>query len=138
MTTIEAEKQRIQNVSSLLYTASQSIRILTHVEWQRDVKRQFFADKCAALPKVTYPEFDPASTLSAVRDARALIKNSDVDKWLESIAVKLEYSALMMASTGSKKFYEFSEKLYGKPTNPFVDGKSTPLDLANTFDKQKI
>lgn len=134
--TIESEKQRIQNVSSLLYTASQSIRILTHVEWQRDVKRQFFADKCKALPKVIYPQFDPANTLSAVRDARALIGNSDVDEWLESIAVKLEYSALMMASTGSKKFYEFSEKLYGKPTNPFVDGKSTPLDLANSFDKQ--
>ncbi|GAC18422.1 flavohemoglobin expression-modulating QEGLA motif protein [Paraglaciecola arctica] len=134
--TIEAEKRRIQDVSSLLYTASQSIRILTHVEWHRDVKRQFFADKCKELPKVTYPDFDPASTLSAVRDARALIGNSDVDKWLESIAVKLEYSALMMASTGSNKFYEFSEKLYGKPTNPFVDGKSTPLGLAESFDKQ--
>ena len=126
--TVEAEKQRIQDVSSLLYTASQSIRILSHVEWQRDVKRQFFADKCKELPQVTYPEFDPANTLAAVRDARALIGNSDVDQWFERIAVKLEYSALMMASTGSKKFYEFSEKLYGKPTNPFVDGQSTPLD----------
>ena len=134
--TIGSEKQRIQNISSLLYTASQSIRILTHVQWQRDVKRQFFADKCKELPKVTYPEFDPANTISAVRDARALLGSSDVDKWLERIAVKLEYSALMMASTGNKKFYEFSEKLYGKPTNPFVDGKSTPLELANSFDKQ--
>mgnify|MGYP003646828498 CR=1 FL=1 len=134
--TIESEKQRIQDVSSLLYIASQSIRILTHVEWQRDVKRQFFADKCKELPKVTYPEFNPSETLSAVCDARRLIGNSDVDKWLERIAVKLEYSALMMAATGSKKFYEFSEKLYGKPTNPFVDGKSTPLGLAESFDTQ--
>jgi uncharacterized protein (TIGR02421 family) len=134
--TIESEKQRIQDVSSLLYIASQSIRILTHVEWQRDVKRQFFADKCKELPKVTYPEFNPTETLSAVCDARRLIGNSDVDKWLERIAVKLEYSALMMAATGSKKFYEFSEKLYGKPTNPFVDGKSTPLGLAESFDTQ--
>lgn len=134
--TIEAEKQRIEDVSSLLYTASQSIRILTHVEWHRDVKRQFFADQSKELPKVTYPEFDPSATLAAVNDARALIGTSDVDQWLEKIAVKLEYSALMMASTGSKKFYEFSEKLYGKPTNRFVDGKSTPLGLAESFDKQ--
>lgn len=134
--TLEAEKQRIQDVSSLLYSASQSIRILSHVEWQRDVKRQFFADKCKALPKVTYPEFDPAPTLSAVQEARTKIGSSDVDKWFERIAVKLEYSALMMASTGTKKFYEFSEKLYGKPTNPFVDGVSTPLGLAESFDKQ--
>lgn len=134
--TLAAEKERICNVSSILYSASQSIRILSHVEWNRDVKRQFFADKSKALPKVIYPEFDPASTLTLVAEARQLIGNSDIDNWLEKISVTLEYSALMMASTGTKKFYEFSEKLYGKPTNPFVDGKSTPLDLANTFDKQ--
>lgn len=62
--------------------------------------------------------------------------NSDIDKWLQRISTKLEYGALMMASVGTKKFYKFSEKLYGKPTNPFTDGKSTPLELANTFDKQ--
>lgn len=134
--TIEAEKQRIQNVSTLLYEASQSIRILTHVEWHRDVKREFFINKCKELPKVSYPAFDPRVTLSAVKDARSLLGNSDIDKWLERIAVKLEYSALMMASTGTNKFYEFSEKLYGKPTNRFVDDKSTPLGLAESFDKQ--
>lgn len=134
--TLEAEKRRIQNLSSLLYGASQSIRILSHVEWQRDVKRQFFANQCKELPKVMYSDFDPTNTLSAVAEARALIGKSDVDKWFESIAIKLEYSALMMASTGTKKFYEYSEKLYGKPTNPFVDGKSTPLGLAKSFDKQ--
>ena len=133
---LEAEKQHICHVSSILYSASQSIRILSHIEWNRDVKRQFFTDKSKALPKVTYPEFDPANTISLVAEARKLLGNTDIDQWLERIAIKLEYSALMMASTGSNKFYEFSEKLYGKPTNPFVDGKSTPLDLANTFDKQ--
>ncbi|WP_293750530.1 flavohemoglobin expression-modulating QEGLA motif protein [uncultured Paraglaciecola sp.] len=133
---LEAEKQHICHVSAILYTASQSIRILSHIEWNRDVKRQFFAEKSKALPKVTYPEFDPANTISLVAEARKLLGNTDIDQWLERIAIKLEYSALMMASTGSNKFYEFSEKLYGKPTNPFVDGKSTPLDLANTFDKQ--
>lgn len=134
--TIEAEKQRIQNVSELLYEASQAIRILTHVEWHRDVKRKFFINKCKALPKVSYPDFDPRETLSAVKYARSLLGNSDIDQWLERIAVKLEYSALMMASTGTNKFYEFSEKLYGKPTNRFVDDKSTPLGLAESFDKQ--
>ncbi|MGS2720335.1 flavohemoglobin expression-modulating QEGLA motif protein [Paraglaciecola aestuariivivens] len=133
---VETEKQRIQTVSSLLYGASQSIRILSHVEWPREAKRQFFATQAKALPEISYPEFNPQPTLDAVRDARALLGTSDVDKWLERIAVKLEYSALMMASTGTAKFYHFSEKLYGKPTNPFVDNKSTPLELATSFDKQ--
>lgn len=136
MTALDIEKERICKVSSILYSASQPIRILSHIEWKRDIKQQFFNDKCRELPKVEYPEFDPTKTLALVGEARVLIGNSDVDDWLERIANKLEYSALMLASAGYKKFYEFSEKLYGKPTNSFTDGKSTPLDLANTFDKQ--
>jgi uncharacterized protein (TIGR02421 family) len=136
MNATEVEKERICKISSMLYSASQPIRILSHVEWNRDIKRQFFADKCKELPKVNYPAFDPSTTLMLVNEARSLMGKTDIDKWLLRTSIKLEYGALMMASVGTKKFYEFSEKLYGKPTNPFTDAKSTPLDLANTFDKQ--
>jgi uncharacterized protein (TIGR02421 family) len=132
----ELEKERFCQISSILYSASQPIRILSHLEWNRDIKRQFFADKAKELPKVNYPQFDPNKTLVLVNQARSLLRNTDIDNWLERVSIKLEYAALMMASAGTQKFYEFSETLYGKPTNPFADGKSTPLELANTFDKQ--
>lgn len=132
----ELEKERFCQISSILYSASQPIRILSHLEWNRDIKRQFFADKAKELPKVNYPQFDPSKTLVLVNQARSLLRNTDIDNWLERVSIKLEYAALMMASAGTQKFYEFSETLYGKPTNPFADGKSTPLELANTFDKQ--
>ncbi|WP_158969209.1 flavohemoglobin expression-modulating QEGLA motif protein [Paraglaciecola sp. L3A3] len=132
----QQEKDRFCQISSILYDASQPIRILTHLEWNRDIKREFFVNKGKELPRVKYPQFDSSKTLSLVNQARSLLGDTDIDKWLERTAVKLEYGALMMASAGTKKFYEFSEKLYGKPTNPFADGKSTPLELANTFDKQ--
>jgi uncharacterized protein (TIGR02421 family) len=136
MNTTTLDKNRFSKISSILYSASQPIRILTHLEWNREIKRQFFADKCQALPKASYPKFDPSKTLTLVKEARQLIKNTDIDNWLQRISVKLEYGALMMASAGTKTFYEFSEKLYGKPTNPFADGETTPLELANTFDKK--
>ena len=132
----EIEKERICNISSLLYSASQEIRVLSHLDWNMQIKKQFFSNKCRSLPVVSYPQFDPAKTLSIVSEARKLLGKSDVDSWLERISIKLEYGALMIASSGSKKFYEYSEKLYGKPTNVFVDGKSTPLELASTFDRQ--
>ncbi|PKG97716.1 flavohemoglobin expression-modulating QEGLA motif protein [Paraglaciecola sp. MB-3u-78] len=132
----ELEKERFCKISSILYSASQPIRILSHLEWNRDIKRQFFGDKAKELPKVNYLQFDPSKTLVLVNQARSLLKNTDIDNWLERVSIKLEYGALMMAAAGTQKFYEFSEKLYGKPTNPFADGKSTPLELANTFDKQ--
>lgn len=136
MNKIEVEKERICKISSILYSASQPIRILAHLDWNRNVKHQFFADKSKELPKVNYPTFDPSVTLDLLKDARALMGNSDIDRWLRRISMNLEHGAFMMAFVGTKKFYEFSEALYGKPTNPFADGKSTPLELANTFDKQ--
>lgn len=136
MNTTKVEKERISKISSILYSASQPIRILSHLEWNRNIKHQFFVDKGKELPKVTYPAFDSGNTLTLVNEARDLMRSSDIDKFLHRISIKLEYGALMMASVGTKKFYEFSEKLYGKPTNPFTDDKSTPLELANSFDKQ--
>lgn len=132
----QVEEERIIGLSSLLYNASKSIRILSHIGWKNEVKQQFFKNKCRELPQVSYPEFDPTKTLALVKEARALIGNTDIDAWFERTAIKLEYSALMMSSVGTKKFYEFSDKLYGKPTDPFLDGASTPLELAITFDKQ--
>jgi len=136
MNKTDVEKERICKISSILYSASQPIRILSHLEWNRDIKRQFFADNARELPNVNYPEFNPGKTLSLLKEARELMGNTDVDNWLKRISIKLEYGALMMSNVGTKKFYEFSQALYGKPTDPFTDGKSTPLELANTFDKQ--
>jgi uncharacterized protein (TIGR02421 family) len=133
---IENDSQRYTNISSILYKASQTIRILTHVEWSSNVRRQFFADQCKEFPKVNYPDFDASQTLSIIADARQLIKQTDVDNWLSRVATQIEYSACMLQATGTPQFYEYSEKLYGKPKNPFVDGKTTPLELAQTFDKQ--
>lgn len=136
MDRIEVEKERITKISSILYSASQPIRILSHLEWHRDIKHQFFKDQAKELPKVNYSSFDAGKTLALVNDARALMSSSDIDKWLHRISTKLEFGALMMASVGTADFYKYSERLYGKPTNPFTDDKSTPLELAKTFDRQ--
>jgi len=132
----ENDRQRYTDVSSLLYKASQSIRILSHLEWPSSVRHQFFATKAKEFPKVSYPDFEASQTLAIIKDARRLIKHTEVDDWLTRIATKIEYSACMLQATNTSKFYEYSEKLYGKPKNPFVDGKTTPLELAQTFEKQ--
>ncbi len=132
----QVEKDRFSTISALLYKASQSIRILSHLGWTEDVKTQFFSGKGRELPRVSYPDFDPEKTLVLVKEARQLLRDTDIDGWFERTATKLEYSALMMSSAGTKEFSEFSVLLYGKPTDPFLDGKTTPLELAATFDKQ--
>ena len=132
----QVEKDRISALSSLLYKASRSIRILSHLGWTQDIKTQFFNNKGRELPRVCYPDFNPEKTIALVNEARLLLRDTDIDAWFERTALKLEYSALMMSSAGKKEFFEYSALLYGKPTDPFLDGISTPLELAATFDTQ--
>ena len=133
---MQAQKQRITEVSARLYAASQTIRILAHINWSGDVRETFFANNCNSLPKVSYANFDPRLTLQLVGEARKLMADTDIDHWLERIAAKIQDSALMLAATGTADFYYYSERLYGKPTNPFIDGKTTPLELAKAFEQQ--
>jgi len=70
MTTEPAEKERIQKIAGLLYTAARPVRILRFINWPPEVKEEFFAQGASELPRVTYSPFDPKPTLEAVREAR--------------------------------------------------------------------
>ena len=52
------EALRIEGISNQLYQASQSIRILSHIDWPVEVKTAFFEKKATALPVINYPKFD--------------------------------------------------------------------------------
>ena len=69
----EKEKNRIRRISDLLYEASKSIRILSHISWPGEVRQQFFADGARELPIVSYPEYDPSRPIEIVEEARKLI-----------------------------------------------------------------
>lgn len=127
--------ERIEHVSNLLFEASQSIRILSHVSWESSVREQFFAQGAKELPVVTYPEFDPAPVLEIISAARLHIGTTHVDRWLTRQADSLENSARMMAAVGTPEFSTFSQKLFGVPNDPLPDEMTTSLGLARKFDE---
>jgi uncharacterized protein (TIGR02421 family) len=127
-------RTRISSAATLLYKASQTIRILTHVSWPQEHRERFLRSRSGKLPKIEYPAFDPADTLAALREARRLIhSDSTIDEWLESVAGKLELSARLLGACGTSEFLEHSRALYGVPTDSLPDQKSTSLELANRF-----
>lgn len=127
--------ERIEHVSNLLFEASQSIRILSHVSWDSSVREQFFAQGAKELPVVTYPEFNPVPVLEIISAARLHIGNSHVDQWLTRLANNLENSARMMAVAGTREFFAYSKHLFGVPDDPLPDDKTTSLALAQRFDE---
>ena len=134
--TIKKDDDRIRQVADLLYQASIPLKILRSIDWDNSVRENFLANNASELPQVSYPKFDAEPCLAILRDARALIKDSSVDAWLTRTADTLETSAKMLAACGSADFYKYSCDLYGGPKDSLPDENTTPLGLANQFDKQ--
>ncbi|MGB1310599.1 MAG: flavohemoglobin expression-modulating QEGLA motif protein [Leucothrix sp.] len=129
---LEKEQQRIRNISDLLYQASRSLRILSHLSWDASVKQQFFASGAKELPVVAYEAFDATETLSIVEAVRTkLSTDSPIDRWLLGIAHDFENTAQLLHSTNTPDFYRYSCELYGTPASPLIDQTNTSLGLAN-------
>lgn len=127
--------ERIEYVSNLLFEASQSIRILSHVSWNASIRDRFFAQHAQELPEVPYPEFNPAPVLEIIAAARLHIESSFIDEWLTRLADDLEDSARMMAVAGKPEFFNYSRKLFGIPDDPLPDNLTTSIALARKFDE---
>ncbi len=132
---MEQENERVRKVCDLLYSASKSIRILSHVSWSARVREQFFASDAKELPIVSYPSYDPGPPVQIVAEARKYIRTSVVDAWLTRQADILEKSARMLAACGSEDFYRYAGELYGRPADVLPDESSTSLALAKQFDQ---
>lgn len=132
---LQQDNERVRRTCELLYNASKTIRILSHVSWPASVREQFFAEGARELPKVTYPAFDPAAPIALVAEARQHIGSSRVDEWLNRQAGILEKSARMLAACGTPDFFRYSGELYGRPADVLPDEASTSLALARQFDQ---
>ena len=44
-------------------------------------------------------------------------------------------TAALLESVGTRRFFELSKQLYGAPSDPLLDGKSTSLDLARRIER---
>jgi len=129
---LEKEKQRIRDCSDLLYQASRSIRVLSHLSWDLSIKQQFFAKGAKELPVVSYEKYDATKPLAIIETVRAkLSPNNPIDQWLLGIASDFEGTAQMLHYAGNKDFYQYSCELYGTPKSPLLDQTNTSLGLAN-------
>jgi uncharacterized protein (TIGR02421 family) len=126
------EKDRIRSAANLLYRATQTIRILTHIAWPQSHREHFLKNRAYKLPKIDYPSFDATETRACLAEARALIHDdSPIDHWLARTADQVESGARLLGACGTPEFLQHSRALYGVPTDALRDESSTSLDLAN-------
>lgn len=131
----DGELERLEQAAVCLQKAKSRLPVLRTVSWDRALADQFFADKERELPKPAYPEIDPTPSLELILQARSLINGeSPVHDWLHRFADLAEETAILLEVVGTEAFHGHSRALYGAPTSPIADGKSTALDLARRLD----
>lgn len=134
LSTKEADK--LSRAATILWRAERPLRVLRTVAWVPQVAERFFAARAGTLPDVDYIPVDASETLNGVAAARALIRGSSpAHAWLARVSDTIESTARLLASVGTREFHEHSVTLFGEPKRPFLDGQTTPLDLANRMNE---
>jgi len=138
-------KERIKRLSLRLVEAQRPIRILDAIKWEPWVEEKLRKSKFKEIPVLDakYYEglglgFDPHGKID---ELRALITDIDLElgsddeigKLLKKIAQEYIDVVHLLLARGTKKFGEYSRKLYGSPKDKVFDGNASILDLGQSL-----
>ncbi len=129
------ELEKLKTAAGLLETAEKRLPVLRTLNWDRALADKFFQSGETEPPAPEYEPVDPAPSLELVLQARALIDGaSEAHDWLHRFADITEETAILLSVVGTPMFHGHSRALYGGPTSPVADGKTTALELAQRLD----
>ncbi len=126
----------VGQISDQLKEISSEIRILRNIAWPQSTKDEFFRYDAKRIPVVEYAGFNPELVIARLKNVRQQLvdHNDPIESWLHRIADKLEHSALLLATRGTKDFLLHSQFLYGKPNDSLNTSNGSSLDLAKRFN----
>ncbi len=128
-------KQQIRQRAEDLKSLEGSVRLLRAITWPDSVKAEFFEKGGRELPRVIYEPMDMSAVIDGLLGFKNDLSDDPVDQWFFRQADAIETGAHMLASLGTADFFHWSSKVYGRPTDPSIDGRSTVLDLARHLDE---
>ena len=129
----QKDRLRLTKLANILFKASRKVRILSHLHWPVSVRYNFFRSGSDKLPKVTYLPFDAKPVRHRLSTAMKLMGDTPYDDWFKTKIQDIEAGINLISQCGKTEFFNISSKIYGLPKSKLRDGKTTPLDLANSF-----
>jgi uncharacterized protein (TIGR02421 family) len=127
---------RIEHVAKMLKDAHRRMPVLKVIAWPGHLRDRFFEQGEREPPHVVYRSWDPTYVLKQLHEARGMCARSGaVGPWLRRQALNLVWTARMLGAVGTPAFTTLSQKIYGRPTDPFPHTPHSPLDLARRLIK---
>lgn len=138
-------KEKVKRLSQRIVEAQRPIRILDAIKWDPAIETEIRKSKFKSLPKGG-PElfegnalgFDPKEKLDEFKDLISDIKSSlgdedELGQLLIQIAEQYRDVVRMLQNRGTKKFWDYSRKLYGSPKDCFFDEGRSVSELGRTL-----
>lgn len=138
----KAHAQKIKKISDRLVKLQEPIRILDAIQWNEEIKKQFFKDGFKELPAVSADyyqnqralEFDPQTLSANFKSLQKEIKlklgkNDIAGKIMYRMCAEFQFVLEMLQARGSDSFYQYSKKLYGSAEEPLYRGEPSLADL---------
>jgi uncharacterized protein (TIGR02421 family) len=129
--------EKLTHAARLLRKAERPLRVLRLLAWPPEVAERFFADGARELPRVRMRPTSSEPALELVSNARTLVRglHGPAGQWLRRQATAIEGAARMLAVVGTPDFFRWSAALYGAPSKPLWDRRTTSLELARRLDR---
>jgi hypothetical protein len=135
----DSYRQTIRDLSDRLVAAQRPIRVLSAINWDDDIKRQFFDDGFKEQPRVDAAYYqgrplklDPQTTRDELRQIEAEINSklgpaSSAGALMRFMAQQFSMTVDMIEARGTDRFSEMSRLLYGTPSDVFTpEGRPSP------------
>ncbi len=142
---LDGYSRTIRELSDRLVAAQRPIKVLRAINWDDQVKAEFFASGFSEQPKVDRDYYvareirlDPVSTSDELRgiEAEAMAKLgplSPAGNLIRFMSEQFRLTVEMLEARGTPSYSKISGLLYGTPNDAFHAGGPTVADLARTM-----
>jgi len=129
-------REYLRGLSDQILHAQRPIRVLRAINWGPQVHERFFKHGARELPRPEYPalEFKPEEKVKELRAIRRQIRGKNpVEELLRKKCDEFIALAQLLASRGTRRFYEISRRVYGDPRDRFPDHNVDNLGIARMW-----
>jgi uncharacterized protein (TIGR02421 family) len=129
-------KEYLRKLSDQIVHAQRPIKVLRAINWGPAVHARFFKHGARELPRPEYPAlgFDAEAKVAELSEIRRGIRGRNpVEELLRRRCHEFILIVQMLASRGTKRFYELSRRVYGDPRDRFPDHPVDNLAIARLW-----
>jgi uncharacterized protein (TIGR02421 family) len=129
-------RDSLRRLSEALVAAQRPIRVLKAINWEPRVLEQFLKRGARELPRPEYAPlgFRPEDKIRELRALRGQMRGRNpVEALLREKCDEFVSIVQLLASRGTRRFHEYSRRIFGDPRDRFPDTRVDNLAIARLW-----